>query len=337
MFVLNLQMLYVTISIFGYAVVALQSYQIPKLEEKLSGTSDAATERALDPMLLGSIETSRKRPATQELSASVKQFKPTTDTADSNTTPQVAEGQIENYKLTSLITEYINMTTEICKTLETCDSEVLIKGCEHLMASDTHQIPLFPREFTDNLRKTCFASIIIQKLASLTNWSDHSILNSVVEVCNVPEAAALLTKFAARVDPSQPLTKFPIPAPSHHMVPYGASTYTVLAVQLNLQLHHSTLQSVLDTRSLIQEKCEITPHCLQLLAVAKTIHTMIYWTIPKHLTSLIASKVQQYQSDLHQNGIQQVAIYPGTALVTGSALTVGPFSFFNKVSVLTAN
>ena len=313
---------------------------MPKIEEKLqsfTGISYTATEGAIDPMLLSSTETSRKRPATQEPLASVKHFKPTTDTTDSNTTPQVADGQIESYKSTSLITEYLNVMAEICKTLETCDSEILVKGCEHLMASDTHQIPLFPFEFMDNLRETCFTSIIIQKLASLTNWSNYSILNSVVEVCNIPEAAALLTKFAARVDPSQPLMKYPIPAPSHHMVPYDTSTHTVLAVQLNLQLHHSTLQSVIDTQSLIQEKCKVTPHCFQLLAVANTSHTIIYWTIPKHVVSLITSKAQQYQGYLHQNGIQQVAIYPGTALITGCALTVGPFSFFNKVSILLAN
>ena len=284
---------------------------------------------------------SRKRPATQELSASVKHFKSHTYTSDSNTTPQIMTPeeahlfeQVESNKLTSLITEFLNLTNEICKELATCNSESLVKGCEDLMASDTQQIPLFSQEFVSNLREIDLGSTIIQKLASLTNWCDHSILNTIVEVCNVPEATALLTEFDSGIDPSQPLMKYPIPAPSHHMVPYDTSTHTVLAVQLNLQLHHSTLQSVIDTRSLIQEKCEVTPHCLQLLAVAKTSHTIIYWTIPKHVASLITSKVQQYQSDFHQNGIQQVLVYPGMIFVTAGALTVGPFLFFTKVSIV---
>ena len=273
----------------------------------------------------------------QEFSENMKHFKSLTDTTDSSTLPQVMTseeahnmiGQVENYKFTFFITKYLNMTNELCKTLATCNSKILVERCESLMASDTQQIPLFSHEI---VKKSDLSSAIIQKLALQTNWSDHSILYSIVEVCNVPEAAALLTEFNSGIDPSQPLMKYPIPTPSHHMIPYGTSTHTVLAVQLNLQLHQTTFQSVIDTRSLIQEKCEVTPHCLQLLAVAKTSHTIIYWTIPKHVASLITSKVQQYQSDLHQNGIQQISVYPGAAFVIGSALTVGLFSFFTEVS-----
>jgi len=119
------------------------------------------------------------------------------------------------------------------------------------------------------------------------------------------------------------------------MVPYDTSTHTVLAVQLNLQLQHSTLQNVLNTQLLIQKKCEVTPHCLQLLAVAKTSHTIIYWTIPKHVVALIALNVLQHQSYFYKNGIEQVAVYPGMVLFTDSAVTVGLFTFFVKVSSLT--
>ena len=225
------------------------------------------------------------------------------------------------------------MILQLAHLLQSVDPEITSDLCGSLRASAISDIPLFPKEFMAVLEESKTSEDLIHKVVPFSNWCDHSILYSIVEACNVPEATALLTQFDARIDPSQPLIKYPIPFPTHQMVPYDNSTHTVLAVQLNQQLNYSTLQTVLDTRSLIQEKCEVTPHCLQLLAVAKTTHTIIYWTIPKHVASLITSKVQQFQSDLHQNGIQQVAVYPGTALVTGSALTVGPFAFFSKVSV----
>jgi len=235
----------------------------------------------------------------------------------------------------SVVVKFSDMKVQLGMLLQSQDPKIIVDQCGSLRASDHANIPLFTMEIMELLKESKNAAALMHKINPFLNWSDHSILNSIVEICNVSEAAALLTQFDNEVDPSQPLTKYPIPAPSHHMVPYDTSTHTVLAVQLNIQLHHSTLQSVLDTRSLIQEKCEVTPHCLQLLAIAKTSHTIIYWTIPKHVVFLITLKAQQYMSDLHQNGIQQVAIYPGTAFVTGSALTVGPFSFFTKVSTNT--
>jgi len=233
----------------------------------------------------------------------------------------------------SLVVKFSDMKVQLTELLQSVDPKVIADQCGLLKASDEANIPLFTTKIIEGIKQSKNAASFMQKIMMFTNWSDHSILSSIVRVSNVPEAAALLVKFDTKIDPSQPLIKYPIPAPSHHMIPYTATTHTVLAVQLNLQLNHSTFQNLIDTRLLIQEKCEVTAHCLQLLAVAKTSHTIIYWTIPKHVASLITSKVQKYQSDLLQNGVQQVAIYPGTALVTGSALTVGPFVFFTKVSI----
>jgi len=237
------------------------------------------------------------------------------------------------FEPSSLVVKFSELKIQLKALLKLSDPKAIANHCGSLRASTQANIPLFSTEFIKRLDETKSVTVVVQKIALFTNWSDHSILSSIVQVSNVPEAAALFTQFIDGIDSSQPLTKYPIPAPSHHMIPNTTSTHTVLAVQLNLQLNHSTFQNVLDTRLLIQEKCEVTPHCLQLLAVAKTSYTIIYWTIPKHVVSLITSKVQQNQSDLHQSGIQQVAIYPGTALVTGSVLTVGPFVFFTKASI----
>ena len=232
----------------------------------------------------------------------------------------------------SVVIKFLDIKVQLTNLLQEFDPTVIAGQCKSLKTSVEGDTPLLASDFVDALNRSKTTPRLIHKLAPYMNWCDHSILNTIVEVCNVPEATTLLTRFDDSIDPSQPLMKYPIPAPSHHMVPYDTSTHTVLAVQLNLHLHRSTLQSVIDTRSLIQEKCEVTPHCFQLLAVANTSHTIIYWTIPKHVASLITSKVQQHQSDLHQNDIQQISVYPGTAFVIGSALTVGLFSFFTEVS-----
>ena len=232
----------------------------------------------------------------------------------------------------SLVVKFSEVKSKLIKLLQSHDPKILADQCGSLVASELDNIPLFTTDFVDVLKQSNNTSSLLHRIAPFTNWCDHSIINTIVEVCDVPEATTLLTQFDDGIDPSQPLMKFPIPPPCNQMVPYDTSTHTVLAVQLNIQLHHSTLQNVLDTRSLLQQQCHITAHCLQLLAVANTSHTIIYWTIPKHVAGLITSSVLQHQNYLHQNGIQQVAVYPGTALVTGSALTVGLFSFFTEVS-----
>ena len=233
----------------------------------------------------------------------------------------------------SIATHFFDLMAQLTEVLQSLNPKIIADYCSLLRASEQANITLFKASFLNAIiKETKNTTALIHKFAPLINWLDHSILNAVVEACNVPEAVALLTQFDARIDASQPVTFYPIPSPSHHMVPYDTSTHTVLAVQLNLKLHHCTLQNVIDTRSLIQEKCEITPHCLQLLAVAKTNHVIIYWTIPKHVATLIISNVQKHQSYLYQKSVQQIAVYPGTILATGSnVLTVGPFSFFAKV------
>ena len=231
--------------------------------------------------------------------------------------------------------KFWDTTVKLTEMLQSFDPQMIADNCGLLRASTQANIPLFPTHYMKVLQGSRSTPTLVQKLSAFANWMDHSVLTAVVEACNIPEVAALLAQFDSRIDTSQPVTKYPIPSPSHHMVPYDTSIHTVLAVQLNLQLSHFNLKNLIDIRSLIQKKCEVTPHCLQLLAVAKTSHTIIYWTVPKHVASFIVLNVLQHQSYFYQNGIQQVAVYPKTILTIGSALTVGPFSFFAKVSSLT--
>jgi len=236
------------------------------------------------------------------------------------------------FEPSSLSAKFSDVKAKLLELSQSINPKNIAEHCSLLRASNQADTPLFLVDYLDTLKESKSTPNLLQKLSPFTNWIDHSILSTIVEVCNLSKGSTLLSEFDARIDPSHPLKMYPVPSPSYLMVPYDTSTHTILAVQLNSQLQYLTLQSVLDTRSLIQEKCKITPHCLQLLAIAKTGHTIIYWTIPKHVATLITSNLLQYQTHLHQNGVEMAAIYPGTTIFTNHTLIMGPFSSFIKVS-----
>ena len=188
------------------------------------------------------------------------------------------------------------MKVQLEKLLQQCDPIPIVKKCDSLLASDAQNIPLFPTDYAEMLQKIKNTPKLIQKLSPFTTWDNHTILSTVAETSNIPEATMLLTQFVHKIDPSQPLTSFPVPAPSYHMVPYDNSTHTVLAVKLDLELYHSTLQNIIDVRSLIQEQCKLTAYCLQLLAVAKTTSTIFYWMIPKSIAHLITANASEFHN-----------------------------------------
>ena len=235
----------------------------------------------------------------------------------------------------SVIAEFLNMKVQLEELLQQCDPMPIVKRCGSLLASDTHNIPLFSTDYTERLQEIEHTPELIQKLSPFMTWDNHTILSTIAETTsNIPEATMLLTQFDDRIDSSQPLTSFPIPAPSHHMVPYDNTSHTVLAVKLDLELHHSTLQNLIDARSLIQDQCKLTSHCLQLLAMARTKSTILYWMIPKVVAAFICSKVLENPELFYQNGMLQMALYPGSVFLTDGTLKVGPLSFFHQFDTL---
>ena len=230
-----------------------------------------------------------------------------------------------------VVSEFLNMKVQLEELLQQCDPIPLVKKCGSLLASDTHSVPLFSTDYVEKLQEIKDTPELIQKLSPFMTWDNHSILNTIAEASNIPGAVMLLTQLNGGIDASQPLTSFPIPVPSYQMVPYDNSTHTVLAVKLNLELHHSTLQNVIDVRSLIQDHCKLTTYCLQLLAVAKFTSTILYWMIPKVVATFIYSKVLENPQLFYQNGILQMALYPGSIILTDGSLTVGLLSFFHQI------
>ena len=239
----------------------------------------------------------------------------------------------KHFKPLSVSTNFLNVKDQLQHILQSCDTSAMLEKCASLMASDTNNIPLFSRDFLETLKECKLAGPFIQRLAPYFNWCDHSILAAVVESCNNSDASKLLDKFDSQVDFSLPITEYPIPQPFPIMVPYDTSTHTVLAGKLHVELSKFSLQNLFDIRSLLQDTFKITPHAFQLLAAKKS-STILYWTIPKNIVSLITSNITQQSSHLHENGILELSVYPGSLFVTSSSLQVGSFSFFTQVSEL---
>ena len=236
-----------------------------------------------------------------------------------------------NIDPSSVVTEFLYMKSQLEEFLQQCDPLLAVKKCRSLLASKTNKIPLFDPDYTKRLQEIKHIPELIQKLSPFMTWDNHSILSAIADTSNILEGTRLLTHFDNRIDSSQPLTSFPIPAPSQHMTPYDNSTHTILAVKLDLELYHSTLQNVIDARSLIQDQCKLTSYCLQLLALARTDLTIIYWMIPRSIAHLIAANALQFQNYYFQKGIIELAVYPGAVFCTASVLKVGPLSFLNQV------
>ena len=228
----------------------------------------------------------------------------------------------------SVVVEFLCIKSQLEELLQQADPIPTVKNCDSLLASEADSIPLFGPGKLQHIEHT---AELIQKFSPFMTWDNHSLLSTIADTSNIPEATMLLSQFDDRIDSSQLLTSYPIPVPSHYMVPYDNSAQTILAVKLDLKLNHATLQNVTDARSLIQDQCKLTSHCLQLLAVAKTDLTIIYWMIPRNIAHLIAVNALQFQNHYHQNGILELAVYPGAVLCTGSALKVGPLSFFCQI------
>ena len=203
----------------------------------------------------------------------------------------------------------------------------LIQLCGTLKASDVHDINVFSPSQLEVLNEYNNTILLFVKLSPLVTWSNHSILRVLASVCR--EAVTLLDKFVCRLDPLQRITSFPIPHLSTDMIPSDFSAYTVLAVRCDKELYHCTLQYLYDVQSVMTEVCDITQHCLQLLAV-RSDPTIFYWTIPKCVMDLINTNVPLHSEYLYSRGILEVLVYPDLLLTTGDDICYGSLAFENE-------
>ena len=220
------------------------------------------------------------------------------------------------------LTLYLHLIDQMGELLQSYDHEIMMEQCRSLMGSDHTDIKLFT---SDQLKAfSQYNSAILLRMLCLFTWSNCSILRALVNYCD--EAVKLLDNFESNLDCLQLIASYPIPHFSPDMIPNETSTYTILAVRYDKELYQCTLQYVYDVRSVMIEKCDITQHCLQLLAV-RSDPTILYWTIPKCVVDLINTNVPLHSEHLYSRGILEVAVYPDLRLTTGDAICYGSLAF----------
>ena len=225
-------------------------------------------------------------------------------------------------KVSITLTLYLHLIDQVGELLQSYDYEIMMEQCRSLMGSDHTDIKLFT---SDQLKAfSQYNSAILLRMLCLFTWSNCSILRALVNYCD--EAVKLLDNFESNLDCLQLIASYPIPHFSPDMIPNETSTYTILAVRYDKELYQCTLQYVYDVRSVMIEKCDITQHCLQLLAV-RSDPTILYWTIPKCVVDLINTSVPLHSEYLYSRGILEVLVYPDLLYTTGDAICYGSLAF----------
>ena len=214
----------------------------------------------------------------------------------------------------------------VTELLSCCDPELLIKWCENLMASDTHQIKLFTANFINQIRQLKSLAAMLKMLSHYWNWSNYSILKVLAQFSKL--ALDLLEEFGTRLNTIHPITEYPIGSLAVSMFPYDSSSYTVLTLECDHKLNYS-LQLVYDMQSLITENCDITQHALLLLAVDSD-PTRLHWMIPKSVVTIVNTRVMECSQLLFSKGIVRIFIYPSTVHVLDLTRTVWPYMFLNE-------
>ena len=237
------------------------------------------------------------------------------------------ESSASKYFKSSVVNrEFLQLTDQLNELMQFCDPEMIMEHCSSLMASDVHNIPVFPTEFVKKLQDYNHTPSLLRILSSFWTWSDSSVLRVLLK--SNSEAVSQLDEFDAQMDLSQQLTCYPLPSPSSCMAPSDDSTHTVLAIKCAQQYYQCLLKHVFEVRSQMTERFEITPHSLQLLAT-KNSSTILYWLIPKSAVALISAKVVEYSSVLYAAGILEVSIFPGTRITTQAVNLSGPLVFLH--------
>ena len=220
------------------------------------------------------------------------------------------------------LTLYLHLIDQVRELLQSYDYEIMMEQCRSLMGSDHTDIKLFTSDQLEAFSQ--YNSIILLRMLCLFTWSNCSILRALVSYCD--EAVKLLDNFESNLDCLQLIASYPIPHFSLDMIPNDTSTYTILAVRYDKELYQCTLQYVYDVQSVMIEKCYITQHCLQLLAV-RSDPTIFYWTIPKCVVDLINTNVPLHSEHLYSRGILEVAVYSDLWFTTGDAICYGSLAF----------
>ena len=231
----------------------------------------------------------------------------------------------------SVLLLFFQVSESVVESLGSCHVKVLVDICEKLMASSKHAINYFSGVQLKKFKQSENSPLLLQRLSLFFIWSNHSILRVLAEQCN--EAMNILDDFDSRLDYFHLIASYPIPRFSFNMIPVDSSTHTILAIRCDQQLYETTLQYVYDMQSVMMQTCDITQHCLQLLAVRRD-PTILYWTIPKCVVDLINTHVSRNSEYLYLRGILEVLVYPDLLFASGDEICHGSLAFCDNSKLI---
>ena len=227
----------------------------------------------------------------------------------------------DHYHIPSLVhIAFSHLIDQVNELLSSCDVKKLIEQCASIMACEQNNIKLFSNYQIKKMSECCNALSLLQSLSRFLSWSNHSFLRMLLSE-TLSEAQQLLDEFDSRLDRKQSVTSYPIPLFSSDMIPNDTSSYTILAIRCHQEAYEPTLQDVYDIQSLITEVCDITQHCLQLLATRNNL-AVIYWTIPKCVVKILKNLVPKHCEYLYSKGVLEVLIYPKVLLTTCNDINI---------------
>ena len=177
-----------------------------------------------------------------------------------------------------------------------------------LMASDTHNIPLFTDSFLSKIAN--YKSVFLLKILLLPflSWFDHSVLKELAS--GNERATDLLMQFDFLIDTSKAITAYPIPALSKMMIPLD-DQFTIVATKSLHNLERSSLKNIVHIKATLTEQWEITEHAIQLIAIC-TESNCLYWIVPKCVVSVVTYSSCSYENqyNLWEKGIVMTSILP---------------------------
>ena len=214
---------------------------------------------------------------------------------------------VKHIKPSEVEIEFNYIARHVIELLSCCHPKLLIKWCENLMASEIHKVKLIPPYNLHKLRRLETSSTILKMMSVLWTWNNHSILMYLARFSEV--ALTLLEEFDSRLHLKFSISEYPLLPLTPSVIPYNNNSYTTLTLKCDDKRLTLSLQLVYEMRSVLIEKCEITEHALQLLAVQSS-PLLLQWMISKYIVTIININVRQHCQYFATKGITEITIHP---------------------------
>ena len=210
---------------------------------------------------------------------------------------------VKHIKPSEVESEFQYVTGHVIELLSYCHPILLIERCKQLMASEVYKIKLFSVDYLEKLKNYKTSYALLKMLCVFWSWNNHSILTSLAEFSRL--AVSLLKEFSSQMLLSYPIASYPF---SSLVISLDVDKSTLLTFQYKDNLKDS-LHLVYDVQSLLTEKCDITQHAIQLLAVKEN-PIELQWMISPAVVDLVNQKIKQHFQCFANKGIVAILIYP---------------------------